>query len=679
MKTSVAWLNTYLDPPASADEQAELLTRAGFPLEEREDVTLPDGTADVMQDYEMTSNRGDAVCHLGLAREIAAISGRTLVPPPVNLPKPVGRAEDHAAITNHEPTRCPLYTGRIIRGVKVGPSPRWLANHLIARGDIPRNNVVDATNYVLFEMGQPTHVFDLAKLKGAQINIRMARPDEPFLPIGEGAAEVKLGPQDLVIADAQDAVAIGGVKGGALSAVTDATTDLLLEAATFDPVAVRNTSRRLNIASDSSYRFERGVHPLQINAAADRLAALIIELAGGERCDGVLAAGAPVPERRTASMRPARCRRILGVEISDDQMAAFLDLLGFEPQRKADWIHCTVPANRLDIEREIDLIEEVGRMYGHDRIPIADTIDIRVAPPQPTELARKAVADELVGMDFIETVTHSLVSEAHAKLFQPPGLDLLRVDDERAKAEPVLQTSILPGLLRVYALNRDNGVPDVRLFEHASTFALREHESVEGFRLGMIVPQVDDTPALRVLRGIIDRTIEMVAGDHVAVTMHTDHALPWFEPCAELRIDDTSVGSYGLLTPSVRRAFDIDAPVAGAELNLLPWYETYPPIEQARRLPSFPGIERDISIIVPETVCWAEVESRVLMVQPDDLQAVAFITTYRGKQVPAGHKSLTLRLVFRAADRTLTHEEIDPRAEAVMEALQAAFGAEIRT
>jgi phenylalanyl-tRNA synthetase beta chain len=353
MNTSAAWLNDYLEPPASPEEQAELLTRAGFPFEGGEEVAISTGR-DMRQDFEMTSNRGDCTCHVGMAREIAAISGRTLkVPQPA--PKATGPAASSiVTVENHEKKLCPLYTARIIKGVKVGPSPQWLQDRLIARGDIPRNNVVDATNFVLFELGQPTHVFDLAKLKGPKIVVRKAKPNEPFLPIGEGAAEVKLSADDLVIADAEDAVAIAGVKGGALSAVTHATTDILIEAATFDPVTVRNTSRRLNISSDSSFRFERGVHPAQVNHAADRLAELILELAGGTLLDGVVSDGAPIPPRRTVSMRCERCRKILGVPVEDAMMVTSLAKLGFEPKLDAGVIHCTVPIQRLDIEREVD-------------------------------------------------------------------------------------------------------------------------------------------------------------------------------------------------------------------------------------------------------------------------------------------------------------------------------------
>ncbi|MFZ9914521.1 MAG: phenylalanine--tRNA ligase beta subunit-related protein, partial [Phycisphaerales bacterium] len=305
------WLNDYLEPPASADEQAAALTSAGLPFDGGD--TAENG--EPWQEIETTSNRGDCLCHVGMAREVAAVTGRRVREPQVTLAPSAEQASTLVKVRNHEHAMCPLYTARVIRGVKVGPSPEWLQRRLVAIGQQPRNNVVDATNFVLFELGQPTHVFDLATLAGGEIHIRRATQDEPFLPLGADAKEVKLCPSDLVIADRDRPVALAGVKGGAMASVTEATTDLVLEAATFDAVAVRNASRRHAIASDSSYRFERLVHAAEVNAAADRLAALIIELAGGTLCAGVVSDGAALPAARTITLRPSRAHRILGFDI----------------------------------------------------------------------------------------------------------------------------------------------------------------------------------------------------------------------------------------------------------------------------------------------------------------------------------------------------------------------------
>jgi phenylalanyl-tRNA synthetase beta chain len=680
MNTSVAWMNEYLDPPASPAEQAELLTRAGFPLEHREDVTLPDGAADVRQDIELTSNRGDCLCHVALAREIAAASGRKLKLP-AGAPRASGPAASSLArVTNREPSLCPLYTARIIRGVKVGPSPPWLANRLIARGDVPRNNIVDASNFVLFELGQPTHVFDLAKLRGAlpQIIIRKAFRNEPFLPIGEGAAEVTLSEHDLVIADAERAVAIAGVKGGALTAVSNSTTDILIEAATFDPVTVRTSSRRLGITSDSSYRFERGVHSAQVNDAADRLTALILQLAGGTLCDGVLSDGQPITKQRTVTMRSERCRTILGIAVGDEKMVETLARLGFQPQLKSGMITCAVPYPRNDIQTEIDLIEEVGRMVGLDSIPIAESIHIRVAAPQPTEMAKRAVSDALVGMGYVETVTHSLIGDEAARAFLPPGMQLLRVTDERA-AEPSLRPSIFPSLLRVFALNRDRGARNVKLFESGAVFA--QIDDVHAERVNLAFVHAAETPeaGLRTARGLIDRLVDIVFGPALKMTVEPTMELPWFAPGALVRVQNEILGTFGPIAPATLGRFNVDAPIYGAELGLPQHYHRYPPDTEARELPSFPAIERDVSAIVDDRLAWIEVKTEIDALHLRHLETIEFITTFRGKQIGAGRKSLTLRATFRAPDRTLKHEEIDGQMHSLMQALQSKFGAEIRT
>ncbi len=680
MLTSVNWMNEYLDPPASAQEQAELLTRAGFPLEASEALS----GSDTRQDFEMSSNRGGCVCHIGLAREIAAISGRRLIPCEAEPKATGGPARDAITVTNREPELCPLYTGRVIRGVTVGPSPGWLADRLRAIDQIPRNNIVDATNFVLFEMGQPTHVFDLAKLAGPRIIVRLAGSGECFLPIGEGAVEVTLTAEDLVIADAERAVAIAGVKGGALTAVSESTTDLLLEAATFDPVAVRNTSRRHGIDSESSYRFERGVHPGQIEAAAQRLAGLIIEVAGGTLHEGVVSDGAPIPPPLTVSMRTDRCRDVLGVPIEDEQMVSWLAALDFAPDLDGGSIHCTVPVHRLDIEREIDLIEEVGRMMGHDTLPVTDTIEIRVVPAQPAELARRAINDALVGLGFVETVTHGLLDAHDAEPFTPDGSEALGLEANpattgHAQAGSVLRPSAVPSLLRVLARNHDNGVRPLQLFESAATF-LRSgtaHEERRQLTLVMDVPDSCDD-GVRTLRGVIERLIEILLGRDASVEIVPDDGAPWYAPGGAVLVNGLSIGRLGLLASEIARSFGLDETVAVAELALDDITESYPPDTEAHCLPSYPVVERDISAIVSESTTWATLRGVIDGLRLEHVEAVEFVEIYRGSQIGAGRKSVTIRLRFRAPDRTLVSESVDVQVDALIGALAAELGAEIR-
>ncbi|MHC4217576.1 MAG: phenylalanine--tRNA ligase subunit beta [Planctomycetota bacterium] len=677
MYTSVTWMNDYLDPPADADAQADLLTRAGFPLEQRD--PLPG--SDVRQDFEMTSNRGDCVCHVGLAREIAAISQRALkIPTPV-LTATGSPAGLTVAVTNREPKLCPLYTARLIRGVTVRPSPDRISERLRAINLIPRNNIVDASNFVLFELGQPTHVFDLAKLAGPEIIIRLAQGGERFLPIGEGAEEITLTGQDLVIADARVPVAIAGVKGGAVTAVSETTTDILIESASFDPVAVRNTSRRLGVESDSSYRFERGVHPGQVNGAAERLVELILESGGGELAEGVVFDGAPIPQLHEVTMRPDRCRALIGVPIDTEQMVEWLSTLEFHPRVEDNVIRCVVPVHRLDIEREVDLIEEVGRMMGHDTLPVRETIEVRLAPPQSAELGRRAIFDALVGMGFVETVTHSLVGRQAAGAFLVPGTEALQLQEQaagRGQDESVLQPSLLPGLLRVLAHNHDNGVRSLQLFESASTFvgAGEDHREQRMLTLVSDLDRFDE--GLRSLRGVVERIAQLTLGPDTAVVVEPDDSAPWLAPGAAIDIGDKTIGRLGVLAAEVGKQLGLDTPVAVAEVQLEPLIEHYPPETEAHALPGFPAVERDISAIVGEDVSWRRLQTVVEALGLDHLEAVEFVAAFRGRQIGAGRKSITVRLRFRAPDRTLVHESVDVQADAAMKAFESELGAEIR-
>ena len=458
----------------------------------------------------------------------------------------------------------------------------------------------------------------------------------------------------------------------------DTTTDILLEAASFDPVSVRRTSRRLGIASDSSYRFERGVHPGQVDAAAERLAELILQLAGGELLDGSVQDGPPIPERRQVSMRPERCRKILGVPVTDERMLDALDRLGFEPEVRGDTIACTVPIFRLDVEREIEVIEEVGRMYGHGNIPVTDTMQVRVKPPQPTEMARRAVSAELVGMGFVETVTHSLLGDEAAEPFLPPGARAMRVEDDRAKAEPVLQPSVIPSLLRVRAHNRDNGVMDLRLFESAAVFWDVGAEHHEGARMGLLMDVPNPDEGLRPLRGVIQRLAEVLLGHDAVLDVEPTTNTTWLAPGTRASIGGTPIGVFGLLAPDVAKGFGIDEPTLVGELDLIQFYANYPPEVEAHALPGFPSIERDLSIVVAESIGWQQVTDRIQLLQSPLLRACTFVTTFRGRPIAKGSKSLTLRLHFRAEDRTLRHEEVDPQMSAVVVALQESFEATVR-
>jgi len=673
MLVTANWINDYLKDNVTADEQADLLTAAGFPLEGRDD--LPDG--DVRQDFEMTSNRGDCTCHLGLAREIAARTGNTLVSPVCLVVEDGPSIEDSASVTNHEPDLCPLYTARVILGAKVSDSPEWLATKIKNRGDTPRNAIVDATNFVLFEQGQPTHVFDLDKLAGNRIEIRRAKEGETFLPLGEGATELKLTTDDLVIADAEKPVALAGVKGGAHASVTEETTNLLIEAATFNPVIVREMSRRHKIISDSSFRFERGVHPRQVEPSADRLAGILLEVGGGKLCAGVLRDGKELPAPITTTMRTAMCRERLGIELSDGQIVEYLNNIGFDATCSDGVVNCTIPFYRGDIHREIDLIEEVGRVHGYDNIAIEDTVEVRVPSMGGEAEGRQAVLNALAGMGFIECVTHSLISENAANYFLLDGQTPLMVDDDRAAAEPALRPSLIPSLLTVLKHNEDNGVKHVRLAELGSVFAVKNGSHTETTELALLVNAKEDD-GIGVLRGVIDRVCHILSASNNVTVTPNDEA-KWLEPGGEVSINGAVIGRVGRLNSTIQHPWDVRGSIHVAQLHLGALLAAFPPEIRSQPLPKQPAIERDVSAIVDESVLWSDMYDAIAALKLEYLEDIGYVTTFRGKNIEEGKKSVTLRLRFRDAKRTLTHEEVNSPVAMATEALITICCAEIRS
>ena len=680
------WINDYLDRPATAQEQADALTSVGLNFDGREE--LPDGA--IWQEIETTSNRGDCLCHFGLARELAARTKRVLRAPQItkranaagatsgNIAEKIQNAAAIIGVENLDHEACPRYTARVIRGVKVGPSPQWMQDRLRDAGQIPRNNIVDCTNFVLLELGQPTHVFDLSTLAGGQIQIRRARAKEMFLPLGDQAVAIELSPADLVIADGEKPVALAGVKGGALCSVRDSTTDIVLEAATFKPSQVRYSSRRHKIMSDSSKRFERGVHAASIDFAAERLADLIMQTAGGTLCDGVVEAGAPVPALKSVSMRCDRCRKILGADISNQEMMETLQTLGFSPRITGDLIDCSVPPERMDIDREVDLIEEVIRLLGLERVPTGESIQIRTAAADAKVEAAERVRDTLAGMDFVECVTHALVSDSAANAFAHSGNSALRIEDERAGGTPCLRPSILPGLLATRKLNEDRGSTEsMRLFEIASIFHLdakkQHHESVS---LGMIADVQKDDLGYRALRGVVERLAHEIAGRSATCTPTTSDAV--MHPVAKIEMDGVEIGRIGFLTDAARQTAGLEKPIIAAEIAVDLLLSHWPPERPAAMLPSMPSVERDLSLILDNAKTWAQVERVVMSNRPAHLESMSFTGVYKGKQTGADKKSLTLRLVFRDAIRTLRREEIDLEVQALVQVLQSEMLAELR-
>jgi phenylalanyl-tRNA synthetase beta chain len=700
MDISLRWLNQYLEPgDVTAAEADALLTEAGLPIESH--TALDNG--DTVIDVEVTSNRGDCLGHVGIAREIAAArhakTRRTLKLPEVDLPRGGKDVAETVGLENRVPERCPLFTARLIRNVKIGPSPAWLREAIESMGQRSINNVVDVTNFITLELGNPCHVFDLKKLKGGQLVVRFATKGEKVKTLYAG--EHALRETDLVVADAERPQSLAGIIGGHDSQVDQSTTDVVFEMATWDPVTIRNTGRRLNIRTDAAYRFERGIDPRTIDYAARRAVQLLCEVSGGELAAGVLSQGAPLPQDRIVELRVTRVAQVLGVDVPADEMTELLNALSIRTGVAREGVlACTIPAHRAhDLSREIDLIEEVARARSLGAIPLKEKLGVTVHPPQRAERLQEEAARTLAALGFHETVTFSFTSPAKGAVFLPGGLAAVAVDDDRRKAEPTLRPSVLLGLLGTRKANADARADlpgGIRLFECAATFAQvpNARETVERRALAMLAdveyagkkPGVDDVQrAVRVVRGAIEAVVRTCFGPDAAVSVEPGAPVHrGFDAAAHAKVFVTAegtrheLGSFGVISDEARRLEDLDIPVVGAELWLEVLTAAPVPKTTVRPLPQFPGIERDLSLIVPEATPWASVGALVEACELERCVGAELVSVYRGKQVGQGKKSVTVRVRFRDEQRTLRHEEVDPQLERLAARAKADLGAEIR-
>ncbi|HEX8916509.1 MAG TPA: phenylalanine--tRNA ligase subunit beta [Humisphaera sp.] len=670
MKTSLQWLADYLPGTLTPEAAADVLTHGGFPVEVIERVG-----DDTVIDVEVTSNRGDCLSHVGVARELSALMDRPFKDVEVKVAEATAPAAGAVAVTIEAADLCPHYTARVIQGVKVGSSPVWLQKRLEAVGLRSINNVVDVTNYVMFELGQPLHAFDYDAIKGRRIVVRRARAGEKLVTID--GKEAALHPDYLAICDAERPVALAGVMGGKDSEVTERTVNVLLESARFDPLAVRKAARAI-VRSDSSYRFERGIDPQATDKASRRAAQLIAELAGGTVLAGVVEAGSAGAGPKKLTLRLATIQRILGVAFPPNQVVAALTRLRLQPVLRGDAVDVTVPTYRLDLNIEVDLVEEVARVIGYDKVPVRDEIAIRVAAPDPKAAAVGAVRDALVAAGYFEAVTVGFVSDPLATDFLPPDADaadpLPRAGAVTRKENAALRPSILPGLLESVRRNDHAGVRDAKLFEIGSTFYnAAGGKLVETQKLGFV-----GSPDVREVRGAVEAVLAKLDATK-PITVVPDHR-PGYARGASGRVEwaGKPVGHLGRVDKAVADKLGLrDRPVV-AELDVAALLGGFQLVPQQKPIPQFPPAERDLSLVVAERVRYEAIESLVRQVAPANLESVEFVTTYRGKPLEKGTKSVTLRLTFRSATGTLTSDQVEQAVGQVVEKAKADLGATLR-
>ena len=673
MKISLDWLRDYVDISLSAEEIGDILSNLGFPIESIE--TIGD---DIMIDVEVTSNRGDCLSHIGLARELAGAVGARLKLPAIDLSESDETAAGLIKVEIHEPVLCNRYTARIIKNVKIGPSPTWLQKRLETIGQRCVNNVVDITNYVMMETGQPTHAFDYDKIGEKTIIVRKAVNGEQLISIDETKCD--LNDSMLAIADTKIPVAIAGVMGGLDTEVSEKTTNILLEAAHFEPVTIRTTSRKLALPSEASFRFERHVDTENIKWVSARIAQLIAETAGGTVTAGLVDAYPEKKERGTIAMRLSRMNALLGIEITKEKVMAIFSSLGFRPESKNDdLVVCTPPNWRHDLYREADLIEEAARCYGYDNIPVEPKIHIEVVPPNKREKTAQKVRSFLTGAGFYESINVTFVDKKIAELFSDQTVEQhLSVSDVSQKNANILRQNLIGSLVSVLRSNYNVGNKPCWLFELADTFIPDEHHEPgklpdEHTKIALVA----DTD-FRTLRGVVEGMVAAVCPE--GALKFTPAEKKWAATAADITLDGQELGYAGLLSGKVANQFDIEKQdVTAAELNFDVLLAKAGAIPTAKPVPRFPAIVRDLSLIVDEPVQWAQITATVQGKAPAELEQIDFTGLYRGKPIPNGKKSVTVSLRFRDEQGTLRHETVDEWENKILAALTRDLKAELRT
>ncbi|MBM83715.1 MAG: phenylalanine--tRNA ligase subunit beta [Planctomycetaceae bacterium] len=672
MIVSWNWLKEYVRLDMPLDDLTHKLTMSGLNLEGIEDV---DG--DIAVDLEVTSNRPDCLGHIGVAREVAILFDTELTIPPAAV-EPISEKTSAATSVEIEcEDLCPRYYARVIRGIKVGPSPDWMQARLKSLGIACINNIVDITNYVLMECGQPLHAFDFDKLGGQRIVVRRGHKGEKIAAINHN--EYELTEDMCIIADTEHPVAIGGVMGGADTEISDETTSILIETADFAQLSIRNTARALNLHSDSSYRFERTIDACQLDWASRRCCELILEIAGGELLDEPVIAGTVAEDTRPAiPLRFAQVNRLLGIDVSAEESSRILTSLGLKQhgEDSTDAGQFEPPSWRRDLTREADLIEEVARIYGYDRIPEDVKVPLQLSSRTVRDRTFDRIRDTLTSLGFFEAITISFVNDETAAMFTPFGaIDRLKVEHSSRKKENVLRQSLVPSLLQSRRENERHGNFNAELFETGSVYLAAKpgDQNAEPIMIGLVSGR-----SFGEVKGIVE-TLGHRFNAATEVTVKPSDNPQFVEGRgAEVLLGGESWGWVGELSRFVTDQLDLRDTVVCAELKLASLESIADFTPQYSEIARFPSVARDINFVLDEAVTWHEIESIVRDTAGSLLDSVTFGGQYRGKQIPADKKSYVVTINYRSPERTLTNDEVEQAQSAVIEACSKKLGAELR-
>jgi len=696
MKVSYNWLKEFVDVAASPEEVASRLALSGTNI-----ASIETGAHGAVIDAEITSNRPDCLGMLGIAREVAAIYR---LPLKINSPKPAesktASASDAIKVKIDAQDLCGRFTARVIRGVKIQPSPKWLKDRLEAAGTASINNVVDISNYVMLELGHPLHTFDYDLVRVHSIVVRRAKPGEKMKTLD--GVERTFDSSICMVCDGDGSrpVGIGGIMGGAETEISFSTKNVLIECAWFDPISIRRAARSLRLHTEASTRFGRGADPEMAEFASRRAAELILQLAGGELLAGVVDA---YPGKRAAkkiTITRAELLRIMGADVPDKDIETILPALGFAPVRMdqtrgaansllAAW-ECTQPSWRADVEREIDLIEEVARVYGLDKFPPRLPASRAGAARLPHYEAETRLRERLIGLGYHEILTIPHVAEERNELFRPPIAVPAKLANPLSEEAGVLRSTGAVTMASAIEWNLNHGQRNARLFEIGSHYRFVEGKPVETRVLsigatGAARPQaLYDSPrdyTFFDLKGDLDAIGALSGG------LHWGHGGPdWLNPARRGAISlgkesGPALGSAGQLAKRVTEKFKFRQDVFLAEINLGPLYCMYYGVKNNRRydpLPRFPGVERDFSLFLADGVTFAQVQGTIQSLGIPEIVSIEAADLFRGKNVPAGKYSLLVRVVFQSREATLTEPQLNDFSARIVAASEKQLGATLR-
>ncbi len=677
MLVSLSWLSRYVDINLSHDELVDRLSLSGLNHEESKTV---DG--EIVIDLEVTSNRGDCLGHIGVAREIAVLTGQQLKLPTIQFPSSETATSDLISVKIEIPEACPRYTARVIQGVKVGDSPDWMQAALRSIGIGVVNNIVDVTNYVMMECGQPLHAFDATSVSGNQIVVRAGRSGEKLHAIDH--RDYELNAQTCVIADANSPLAIAGVMGGSSSEVTESTTNVIIEAADFMPLSVRRTARRLKLHSPSSFRFERRVDPRGIDWASRRACQLITEIADGKVASGVVECGEPITDRQGVVLRLSQLTRVLGIEIDAETTARILTGLGCRIDTARDFsdMLCVPPTWRHDLTREADLIEEAARIHGYDKIPEDAPIPVTPSSKRPFDVAMSRARGVLTAAGLSEAMTPSVVTEK-IDVSLSPWTDRPAIQTRTAMLEGSrrLRRSLIPSLLQSRAANWAAASLHADLFEIAHVYLPSPQSGdqvdlpVETYHLGLIMG--DDFFAAK---GVIEALLVRlgIAGELQVESVQRDGFATG--GVVTLKVSgsesDEVIGYLGMLNETLVRSWKLPGKVVAAELSADQLLQLSYLVPQQRAISPFPSIRRDLNLVLPESVRWDGLSSVIRAAADQRLTDLSYQETYRNaEQDGADRKRVLFSMELQSLTETLSGSDADEIVEKVVGACEQQLSA----